>query len=87
MVREVIVMTRRYFWQIKGSVRFRTVFETDETILGVNEKAGHKLFRKDTGSVTFDDPTARKRVRARLAGREPVTKIVRLVPRLIPRPV
>jgi hypothetical protein len=51
-------MTRGYFWQVPEWTRFRTVFEDGEIILGVNEKNEHKLFRKDTGSITFDEREA-----------------------------
>ena len=57
-------MTRRYFWQVPELTRFRTVFEDRDIILGVSEKNEHKLFRKDTGSITFDE---REALRQRLS--------------------
>lgn len=51
-------MNRRYFWLIPEFTRFRTVFETDETVLGVNEENEHRLFRKDTGVISFDEREA-----------------------------
>jgi hypothetical protein len=58
-VREVFfVMTRRYFWQIPEFIKYRTVFETDDTVLGANENGEHQLFRKDTGKICFDERVA-----------------------------
>ena len=51
-------MTRRLFWQIPECVKFRTVFEDRETILGVNEKNEHRLFRKDVGKICFSEREA-----------------------------
>lgn len=48
-------MNRRYFWLIPECVKFRTVFEDAETIIGVNEENEHRLFRKDTGRVCFTE--------------------------------
>ena len=80
-------MTRRYFWQVSDYSRFRTVFENEDTILGVNKKNEHKLFRKDTGSIMFEKPgTLKKRIKM-AAKRETVTRVVRLVPRLFPQPI
>ncbi len=57
-MQEVIVMTRRFFWQVPEFVKFRAVFEDSETILGTNEKNEHRLFRKDNGTVCFDETEA-----------------------------
>jgi len=51
-------MRRRYFWLIPEFTRFRTVFETAETVLGVNGDNEHRLFRKDTGKICFDEREA-----------------------------
>lgn len=51
-------MNRRVFWQIPECVKFRTVFEDKETILGVNENNEHHLFRKDTGKICFSERQA-----------------------------
>lgn len=51
-------MTRRFFWLIPEFTRFRTVFETTETVLGVNGNNEHRLFRKDTGKICFDEREA-----------------------------
>jgi hypothetical protein len=51
-------MNRRYFWLIPEFTKFRTVFETAETVLGVNEDNEHRLFRKDTGKICFDEREA-----------------------------
>lgn len=51
-------MNRRFFWLIPEFEKFRTVFETAETVLGANEKGEHRLFRKDTGKVCFDESEA-----------------------------
>jgi len=51
-------MNRRYFWLIPEFTCFRTVFETAETVLGVNGDNEHRLFRKDTGKICFDDREA-----------------------------
>ncbi len=51
-------MNRRYFWLIPEFVKFRTVFETAETVLGVNVDKEHRLFRKDTGKISFDEREA-----------------------------
>jgi hypothetical protein len=80
-------MTRRHFWQVPEFIKFRTVFENGDTILGVNEKGEHKLFRKDTGCISFDERAALSKRLIRLAQRESVTRVVRLVPRLRPQPV
>lgn len=54
-------MNRRYFWLIPEFTKFRTVFETTETVLGVNDKDEHRLFRKDTGKICFEEQEARRR--------------------------
>ena len=51
-------MNRRYFWQIPECVKFRTIFETAETIVGVNDDNEHRLFRKDTGKICFSEREA-----------------------------
>jgi hypothetical protein len=51
-------MNRRYFWLIPEFTKFRTVFETDETVTGVSEQNEHRLFRKDTGKICFDEREA-----------------------------
>ncbi len=51
-------MNRRYFWLIPEFTKFRTVFETAETVLGVNDENEHCLFRKDTGKICFDEREA-----------------------------
>lgn len=51
-------MNRRYFWLIPEFMKFRTVFETSETILGADERNEHRLFRKDTGRICFDESEA-----------------------------
>ena len=51
-------MNRRYFWLIPEFTKFRTVFETAETVMGVNEENEHRLFRKDTGKICFDERDA-----------------------------
>ncbi|HVE57287.1 MAG TPA: hypothetical protein VNB22_10700 [Pyrinomonadaceae bacterium] len=51
-------MNRRYFWLIPEFTRFRIVFETAETVLGVNGDNEHRLFRKDTGKISFDEREA-----------------------------
>lgn len=80
-------MTRRHFWQVPEFIKFRTVFENDDSILGVSERGEHKLFRKDTGSISFDERAALSKRLVNLAKRESVTRVVRLVPRLIPQPL
>lgn len=51
-------MNRRYFWLIPEFTKFRTVFENEETVLGVNSDHEHRLFRKDTGKICFDEHEA-----------------------------
>jgi hypothetical protein len=51
-------MNRRYFWLIPEFTKFRTVFETTETVLGINDENEHRLFRKDTGVICFDEREA-----------------------------
>lgn len=80
-------MTRRHFWQVPEFIKFRTVFENGDSILGVNEKGDHKLFRKDTGCISFDERAALSKRLIRLAQRQSITRVVRLVPRLTPQPV
>jgi hypothetical protein len=53
-----IVMNRRVFWQIPECVKFRTVFEDKETILGVDASNEHRLFRKDAGKICFTESEA-----------------------------
>lgn len=53
--------TCRHFWLIPEFVKFRTVFETDETVLGVNDAAEHRLFRKDPKRLSFDESDALRR--------------------------
>lgn len=83
----MIVMTRRHFWQVPEFLKFRTVFENEDTILGRNERGEYKLFRKDTGSISFDERIALNKRLIRMTKRESVTRVVRLVPRLFPQPV
>jgi hypothetical protein len=51
-------MDRRYFWQTPECVKFRTVFEDAETIVGANSNGEHRLFRKDTGKICFNEGEA-----------------------------
>jgi hypothetical protein len=51
-------MNQRYFWLIPEFVKFRTIFETEETVVGVNNENEHRLFRKDTGRICFDERQA-----------------------------
>lgn len=51
-------MTRRYFWQLPEFIKYRTVFENEDTVLGADENGEHKLFRKDTGKICFDERVA-----------------------------
>jgi hypothetical protein len=51
-------MTRRYFWQIPEFIKYRTVFEDKDIVLGANENNEHMLFRKDTGTICFDERVA-----------------------------
>ena len=51
-------MNRRFFWLIPEFTKFRTIFETAETILGANDENEHRLFRKDTGRICFDERRA-----------------------------
>ena len=79
-------MTRRYFWQMPEKTKFRTVFENEDTILGVNNRNEYKLFRKDTGRIVFVEPRSRRARLREVSRRESVTRVVRLVPRLFPQP-
>lgn len=49
---------KRHFWQMPEGIKFRTVFEDQETVLGVNERNEHRLFRKDTNGITFAENEA-----------------------------
>ena len=53
-------MNRRFFWQVPECIKFRTVFENAETIMGAAaaETGEHRLFRKDTGRVVFTEHEA-----------------------------
>ena len=51
-------MNRRHFWHMPEGIKFRTVFEDRETVLGVNERNEHRLFRKDTNNITFVEKEA-----------------------------
>ncbi|HEX8737722.1 MAG TPA: hypothetical protein VF721_20485 [Pyrinomonadaceae bacterium] len=46
-------MNRRFFWQVPEYIKFRIVFETDETILGATGDNEYRLFRKDTNRIVF----------------------------------
>lgn len=46
-------MHRRFFWQVPEYIKFRVVFETDETILGATDENEYRLFRKDTNQIVF----------------------------------
>jgi hypothetical protein len=51
-------MDRRFFWAVPEFAKFRTIFENEDTILGKNEANEHRLFRKDTGKICFDERQA-----------------------------
>ncbi|HEX8637013.1 MAG TPA: hypothetical protein VF692_03040 [Pyrinomonadaceae bacterium] len=51
-------MNRRLFWQIPECIKFRTVFEDAETIVGTSDDGRHRLFRKDTGKICFSEGEA-----------------------------
>lgn len=51
-------MNRRHFWLIPEFTKFRTVFENGETVLGISDENEHRLFRKDTGKISFDEREA-----------------------------
>jgi hypothetical protein len=51
-------MNRRYFWLVPEFTKFRTVFETADTVYGVNDENEHRMFRKDTGKISFDEREA-----------------------------
>ena len=51
-------MNRRHFWQMPQGIKFRTIFEDTETVMGVNERNEHRLFRKDTNNITFVETEA-----------------------------
>ena len=77
-------MTRRYFWQLPECTRFRIVFENEDIVLGVDRGGSQKVFRKDSGRVSFrGGPRLSRRVRDITKAR-PKIRIARLVPRLIP---
>lgn len=63
-------MNRRHFWLIPEFTKFRTVFENEETVLGIGEDREHRLFRKDTGRVCFDEREALQCSLAALAEKE-----------------
>ena len=44
--------------KIPEFVKYRTVFENEDTVLGAGENGEHKLFRKDTGKICFDERVA-----------------------------
>lgn len=46
-------MNRRFFWQIPEYIKFRIVFEDEETILGATDDNEYRLFRKDTNQIVF----------------------------------
>ena len=71
-------MTRRYFWQVPEFIKFRTVFEDAETVLGVNDNNEHKLFRKDTEKISFDERAALTRRLAEIS--EPEFETVLFLP-------
>ena len=81
-------MTRRFFWNVRDRMKFRTVFENDDSVLGVSEKGEHKLFRKDTGGIMFDEPVASSREKVvKRSSHKSIHRVVRLAPRLFPQSV
>ena len=51
-------MNQRFFWQMPEGIKFRAVFEDAETVMGVNVRNEHRLFRKDTKNITFVEQEA-----------------------------
>ena len=51
-------MNRRFFWLIPEFTKFRATFEDAKTVVGANEENEHRLFRKDTGKICFDERKA-----------------------------
>lgn len=60
-------MNRRFFWLIPEFVKFRAVFETNETVVGVTDGNERRLFRKDTGRICFDEHEAFRRSMVRIS--------------------
>lgn len=52
------MINRRFFWQTPECVKFRTVYEDAETIVGASESGEHRLFRKDTGKICYTEGDA-----------------------------
>jgi hypothetical protein len=48
-------MNRRFFRQIPEFVKFRVVFEDNETVPGASGSDERRLFRKDSGKVSFNE--------------------------------
>lgn len=48
-------MKSRYFWEKANLTKYTIFFETDETVLGRNEKNEFRLFRKDTDLISFSE--------------------------------
>lgn len=46
-------MARRFFYTIPDCVKYRIIFENQETVYGANEKNEYRLFRKDSGKISF----------------------------------
>lgn len=63
-------MNRRFFWQVPEYIKFRIVFETDETILGATDDNEYRLFRKDTNQIVFSICEALDRCLASLVAQE-----------------
>jgi hypothetical protein len=63
-------MNRRFFWQVPEYIKFRIVFETDETILGATDDNEYRLFRKDTNQIVFSICEALDRCYASLVAQE-----------------
>lgn len=53
-------MARRYFYSIPNCVKYRIIFENQETVYGANENGEFRLFRKDTGKISFSKREALK---------------------------
>jgi len=46
-------MARRFFYTVPDCVKYRIIFENKDTVYGANERNEYRLFRKNSGKISF----------------------------------
>lgn len=73
-------MRSRYFWKKAGLMKYVIVFETEETVLGRNDKNEFCLFRKDTDEISFSEREVLKQRLSKLKAEKKETKNAKKLP-------